>query len=246
MSSSPQPSATAEPSSPCACGSGLRSDRCCAFDWSTPAAEPQPTPEIDRARTALAAGNLAEAAGLLIDLLERFPRHLDALRLLYQLRNAENKVAAAEALLNRIVRLDPNDLAATQALAMLLFGKGALAEAEIHARNAVRRAPDDVQSHNLMGMIMTQAQRPQVGEYHVSAQWQHAFGDVTPTVAVSFQSTGAGFSTAGLPIAADAAVTEAGIDWRITPRMKFGIAYQGQLAQNAQTHAGTATFTWNF
>ncbi len=81
---------------------------------------------------------------------------------------------------------------------------------------------------------------------HVSAQWQHAFGDVTPTVAVSFQSTGAGFSTAGLPIAADAAVTEAGIDWRITPRMKFGIAYQGEFAQNAQTHAGTGTFTWDF
>jgi outer membrane autotransporter protein len=81
---------------------------------------------------------------------------------------------------------------------------------------------------------------------HLSAQWQHAFGDVMPTVAVSFQSTGAGFSTAGLPIAADAAVTEAGIDWRITPRMKFGIAYQGEFAQNAQTHAGTATFTWNF
>lgn len=167
MSSSPQTPAAADPSSsPCACGSGLRRDRCCGFDWSTPAAEPQPTPEIDRARTALAAGNLGEAARLLIDLLERFPRHLDALRLLYQLRNAENKMAAAEALLNRIVRLDPNDLAATQALAMLLFGKGALAEAEIHARNAVRRAPDDVQSHNLMGMIMTQAQRPQVGEYH--------------------------------------------------------------------------------
>jgi outer membrane autotransporter protein len=81
---------------------------------------------------------------------------------------------------------------------------------------------------------------------HVSAQWQHAFGDVTPTVAVAFESTGAGFSTAGLPIAADAAVTEAGIDWRISPRMKFGIAYQGEFAQNAQTHAGTATFTWNF
>ncbi|MGB7079083.1 MAG: sulfotransferase [Xanthobacteraceae bacterium] len=165
MISSPQVPAT-DLSLPCACGSGLRRDRCCGFDWSTPSAEPQPTPEIDRARTALAAGNAAEAARLLIDLVERFPRHLDALRLLYQLRSAENKVAAPEALLNRIVRLDPNDLAATQALAGLLFGKGALTEAEIHARNAVRLAHADVQSHNLMGMIMTQAQRPQVGEYH--------------------------------------------------------------------------------
>ena len=166
MSSSPQTPAAADPSSPCTCGSGLRSDRCCAFDWSTPAAETQPTPEIDRARTALGAGNTAEAARLLIDLLERFPRHLDALRLLYQIRSAEQRTTAAEALLSRIVRLDPNDLAATQALTALLFGKGALAEAEIHARNAVRLAPDDVQSHNLMGIVMTEAQRPQVGEYH--------------------------------------------------------------------------------
>ena len=41
-----------------------------------------------------------------------------------------------------------------------------MAEAEVHARNAVRLAPADSQSHNLMGMIMTEAQRPQVGEHH--------------------------------------------------------------------------------
>jgi predicted Zn-dependent protease len=119
----------------------LRRERCCSLDWTFPPAASQETPELGFARVALDAGNAAEAAQLLIDLLERFPRHLDALRLLYQIRSAENKMAAAEALLNRIVRLDPNDLAATQALAALLFGKGALAEAEIHARNAVRLAP---------------------------------------------------------------------------------------------------------
>jgi len=64
------------------------------------------------------------------------------------------------------VRLYPNHLPATQALALLLFGRRALAEAEEHARNAVRIAPLDAQSHNLMGMIMTEAYRPQVGEYH--------------------------------------------------------------------------------
>ncbi len=81
---------------------------------------------------------------------------------------------------------------------------------------------------------------------HLAAQWQHAFGDVTPTVAVAFQSTGAGFSVAGVPIASDAALTEAGIDWRITPQIKLGIAYQGELAVHAQTHTGTASFVWNF
>jgi Tfp pilus assembly protein PilF len=144
----------------------LRRDRCCGFDWSAPQAEPQRTPEIGRAREALAAGDVAEATRLAIDLLERFPRHLEALRLLYQVRSGENRTTAAEALLARILRLDPNDLAATQALAALLFARGALAEAETHARNAVRLAPADPQSHNLMGMIMTEAHRPQVGEFH--------------------------------------------------------------------------------
>jgi tetratricopeptide (TPR) repeat protein len=44
--------------------------------------------------------------------------------------------------------------------------KGAIVEAEVHARNAVRIAPENPQSHNLMGMIMTEANRPHIGEYH--------------------------------------------------------------------------------
>ena len=144
----------------------MRSDRCCALDWTVAPAASRETPEIEQARAALGAGNVTEATRLLIDVLNQFPLHLGALGLLYQIRSAENQTTAAEALLTRIVRLNPNDLAATQALASLLFAKGALAEAEIHARNAVRLAPADSQSHNLMGMIMTEAHRPQVGEYH--------------------------------------------------------------------------------
>src|ERR1700730_13261967 len=164
MSSSPAKTPLPDPL--CACRSGLRIGRCCGLDWSVAPAASRPIPELDRAATALGAGNRVEAARILIDLLEQFPRHLGALTLLYQIRSAENETMAAEALLTRIVRIDPNDLGATQALASLLFGKGALAEAEIHARNAVRLSPADGQSHNLMGMIMTEAHRPQVGEFH--------------------------------------------------------------------------------
>jgi len=151
---------------PCACSSGLRADRCCAFDWSTPPDAPRPTPEVDEAAQALAAGDAARAEALLVPLLNRHPRHAGALRLLFELRRAQGQRAAAEALLARIVALDPNDLAGTQALALILFERGAMAEAEVHARNAVRLAPTDPRSHNLMGMIMTEAQRPQVGEHH--------------------------------------------------------------------------------
>ena len=152
--------------SPCPCGSGLSAARCCGLDWTAPWPEPGPAPEVGRARAALAAGDEAEAERLLVELLERSPKHIGALALLYELRAAQGRTAAAEALLKRIVRLDPNNLPATQALALLLFTRGALAEAEHHARNAVRIAPTDAQSHNLMGMIMTEAQRPQVGEHH--------------------------------------------------------------------------------
>ena len=55
---------------------------------------------------------------------------------------------------------------ATNELALILLGKGSLAEAEMHARNAIRIAPENPQAHNLMGMIMTEANRPPIGEYH--------------------------------------------------------------------------------
>jgi tetratricopeptide (TPR) repeat protein len=155
-----------DPASACPCGSGLRPQRCCGLDWMAPWPEPGPAQEVGRARATLAAGNEAEGERLLVELIERSPKHIGALTLLYELCSTQNRLAAAEALLKRIVRLDPNNLPRTQALALVLFTKGALAEAEVHARNSVRIAPTDAQSHNLMGMIMTEAQRPQVGEHH--------------------------------------------------------------------------------
>lgn len=68
--------------------------------------------------------------------------------------------------LRKHVALDPNDCRATQELALLLMNNGSLVEAELHARNAVRLAPENAQAHNLMGMILTEAHKPQLGEYH--------------------------------------------------------------------------------
>jgi tetratricopeptide (TPR) repeat protein len=150
----------------CACGSGLSADRCCALDWTAAWPVPRQEPEVGEARTAQAAGSIAEAERLLVGVLARSPMHVGALTLLVDIRTSQDKKGASEALLKRIVRVDPNHLPATQTLALLLFGKGALAEAETHARNAVRLAPLDLQSHNLMGMIMTEAHRPHVGEHH--------------------------------------------------------------------------------
>ncbi len=154
-----------DPRAACQCGSGLRRDRCCALDWAAHSPGLGPSPELVRARTALTVGNVVEADRLLIELLERSPKHIGGLALLSELRASQSR-SASEALLARLVRLDPNNVAATLALGLLLFGRGAWIDAEHHARNAIRIAPTDAQAHNLMGMIMTEAQRPQVGEHH--------------------------------------------------------------------------------
>jgi outer membrane autotransporter protein len=79
-----------------------------------------------------------------------------------------------------------------------------------------------------------------------SLAWQHAFGDVTPTAALAFESAGIGFTVAGVPIARDAALLDAGFDLPVAPRATLGIAYSGQLAANAQDNAVKGNFTWKF
>ncbi len=76
--------------------------------------------------------------------------------------------------------------------------------------------------------------------------WQHAFGEVTPTSSLAFATTDIAFGIAGLPLARDAALVEAGFDLRINPRATVGISYSGQLANNAQDHSVKGNFIWRF
>jgi fibronectin-binding autotransporter adhesin len=76
--------------------------------------------------------------------------------------------------------------------------------------------------------------------------WQHAFGAVTPTAALAFQSTGAGFGIAGVPLARDAALIEAGGDLQLTAQARVGASYAGQLANSAHDHSVKGNFTWRF
>jgi tetratricopeptide (TPR) repeat protein len=163
------PGMNAHLTNPCPCGSGLRAVRCCSANLAaltTGEATRHLLPLVDRAIAAHARGELQEAAKICLDVLELAPGQGGALAVLYQIRKAAGAAAASEALIRRMVAADPNNVWATQELALVLFGKGNFAEAEIHARNAVRIAPADAQSHNLMGMIMTEINRPVVGEYH--------------------------------------------------------------------------------
>ncbi|HTJ63457.1 MAG TPA: sulfotransferase [Alphaproteobacteria bacterium] len=153
----------------CPCGSGLRPARCCQLDLRTlspPEANRHLLPLVDRAIAAHGKGQIAEAEQLCLEVLELAPGQGGALAILYQIRRAQGPFTAAEALIRRMVAIDPNNVWATHELTLLLFAKADYGEAELHARNAIRIAPLEFQSHNLMGMIMTEANRPQVGEYH--------------------------------------------------------------------------------
>ncbi|TPI53940.1 autotransporter outer membrane beta-barrel domain-containing protein [Mesorhizobium sp. B3-1-1] len=58
--------------------------------------------------------------------------------------------------------------------------------------------------------------------------WRHAFGDVTPTSAFAFAG-GDQFTIAGVPIARDAAVIEAGLDLNMSANATLGLSYTGQF-----------------
>ncbi|MGO8911840.1 MAG: tetratricopeptide repeat-containing sulfotransferase family protein [Bradyrhizobium sp.] len=153
----------------CACGSGLRSCRCCELDPGF-AASPEARERVDilsdRAARALASGDTVAAEAGSLNVLDIAPRFPGALWILYQIRRRAGHEQAALVLLQRLVAVAPNNVDATQELTLLLFQRGDLAAAEHHARNAVRLAPAHPVSHNLMGMILTEAQRPQIGEFH--------------------------------------------------------------------------------
>jgi outer membrane autotransporter protein len=66
--------------------------------------------------------------------------------------------------------------------------------------------------------------------------WRHAFGDVDPKTTLAFAGS-IPFNIAGMPIARDAAIVEAGLDLAIGRGATLGLAYTGQLAQDTQDHA---------
>jgi tetratricopeptide (TPR) repeat protein len=152
----------------CPCNSGLRVVRCCGQDIAlkaVTAAARHIAPLAEQAVAAFEAGRRQEATALCLDVLDLAPGQPRALSLLYQIRLPE-RPGAALILLRRLVALYPNDFWGVNELTLQLMGRGMLAEAELHARNAVRIAPEMAQAHHLMGMVMTELNRPQIGEYH--------------------------------------------------------------------------------
>jgi outer membrane autotransporter protein len=80
----------------------------------------------------------------------------------------------------------------------------------------------------------------------LSAAWQHAFDDVTPAAALAFAGGGPNFTIAGVPLAQDSALFEAGFDLRLTPNATMGVSYLGQFAGRVDDHAVKGKLLWNF
>ena len=81
---------------------------------------------------------------------------------------------------------------------------------------------------------------------HISARWQHAFDDVTPSAALAFATTGAGFVVEGVPLAKDSALLDAGLDFALGANTTAGVSYSGQYAENVIDNAVKGRFTWLF
>ena len=69
--------------------------------------------------------------------------------------------------------------------------------------------------------------------------WRHAFDDTTPLSTAAF-ATGSAFSVAGTPLARDAAVLEAGLDFAMTRSASLGVSYDGQFGNGAHDNGFSA------
>jgi Tfp pilus assembly protein PilF len=157
----------------CSCGSGLRRVRCCDYDA---AALPERAsldalnPMADEATKLFNEKKPAEAAALALKILDLAPNHRAALRVLFEVRRAENKPKAAEMLARRLASLPadgpPIAAAANLQLAQLLVGQGRHMDAEPSSREALKLSPRDPTAHHVMGVILTETGRLRAGEKH--------------------------------------------------------------------------------
>lgn len=75
--------------------------------------------------------------------------------------------------------------------------------------------------------------------------WRHAYGDITPVSTASFIGSDA-FTVFGLPIAEDAALIEAGLDFKLTEDATLGLSYNGQFASGAKQNGFNAKLSVSF
>ncbi|MDR6887750.1 outer membrane autotransporter protein/filamentous hemagglutinin family protein [Variovorax sp. 3319] len=89
----------------------------------------------------------------------------------------------------------------------------------------------------------------EVGGVQVTARgmlgWQRAFGDVTPTARMAF-AAGPAFTAAGVPVARNALVAEAGVEVKLQPELTLGLSYAGQRGDGTRNNSVKADLLWRF
>ncbi|MEM7398572.1 MAG: autotransporter domain-containing protein, partial [Pseudomonadota bacterium] len=80
----------------------------------------------------------------------------------------------------------------------------------------------------------------------IEAAWMHAFDEVTPEASLAYATTGIGFDVAGVPLAEDSVLLDAGLDFSVTRRLSAGVSYSGQYADTVSDNAVKGRLTWSF
>jgi outer membrane autotransporter protein len=75
--------------------------------------------------------------------------------------------------------------------------------------------------------------------------WRHAFDEVTPFSTFAFTG-GSAFNIAGVPIARDAAVVDAGLEFAVAKGATVGISYNGQFGNEAADQSVRGNFMIKF
>lgn len=75
--------------------------------------------------------------------------------------------------------------------------------------------------------------------------WRHAFGDKTPASTNAF-ATGQSFTVAGVPLAKNVAVVEAGVETQLQSNLTLGANYAGQFGNGLKDHGLKVTLGWKF
>ena len=75
--------------------------------------------------------------------------------------------------------------------------------------------------------------------------WQHAFGDAVSEASNAFLD-GVSFTVAGIPLAKDEAIVQAGLEFDLTDKCKLELSYSGRFASNAQEQLARAGLRANF
>jgi len=156
----------------CPCASGLRACRCCAADqasWPDQAAVSLLDGQAQDATKLFNEKKYAESEALALKLLDLAPNQRIALRVLFEIRKAQNRGAAAEALARRLASLPGTPAVrggANTQLAQYLIAQGRHAEAELPAAAAIMATPRDATAHHVMGVVLTETGRLQPGETH--------------------------------------------------------------------------------